>query len=69
MYDVLVLNANANPLKSLAKPIKAFLASSVVNNGVSAALNIVPMLSNEAAKQKYLVMKLLLFNNHDYDYD
>lgn len=37
MYEVLVLKAYANPLKSLAKPIKAFFASSAANNGVSAA--------------------------------
>lgn len=50
MYDVFVLKANANPLKSLANPIKAFLVSSVANNGLSAELSKLPMFSKEAIK-------------------
>jgi hypothetical protein len=51
MYDVLVLNEKARPLKSLAKPIKAFLASSGANIGPSAAVSIVPIFSKEAKKE------------------
>lgn len=50
MYDVFVLNENARPLRSLASPIRAFLASSAANNGVSAEASNVPILSKEAKK-------------------
>lgn len=53
MYDVLVLNENARPRRSLASPIRAFLASSAANNGVSAEASNVPILSNEAGNQTY----------------
>lgn len=48
IYDVFVLNEKAKPLKSRAKPINAFLASSVANNGLSAAANKLPILSKAA---------------------
>lgn len=54
MYEVFVLKANANPRRSLVKPIKAFLASSAANNGVSADASIVPMLSKEAEKHSFI---------------
>lgn len=48
MYEDFVLNANASPLKSRARPMRAFLASSAAKRGVSADANIVPIDSNEA---------------------
>lgn len=51
MYDGLVLKAKARPRKSLAKPIRAFLASSAANIGVSAKANIEPIDSNAAEKE------------------
>lgn len=50
MYDVFVLKEKAKPLKSLAKPISAFFASSEANIGPSAAVNKVPIFSNAAKK-------------------
>lgn len=48
MYEVFVLKEKAKPLKSLAKPIRAFFASSAANNGVSADASKLPMLSKDA---------------------
>lgn len=48
IYDVLVLKENARPLRSLAKPMRAFFDSSVANIGDSDAANNWPMLSNAA---------------------
>lgn len=43
-----MLNAKARPRKSLAKPIKAFFASSDENNGPSDVVNMDAMFSKEA---------------------
>lgn len=51
MYEDLVLNANAKPRKSRAKPMSAFFASSAANTGVSADASMVPIDSNDAAKE------------------
>lgn len=55
MYDVFVLKAYARPLKSLAKPIKAFFASSLAKRGLSAELNNVPIFPNAAESNKITV--------------
>lgn len=53
MYDVFVFKANANPLKSRANPINAFLASFSAKTGVLAVASMVPIFS-KAAKNRLI---------------
>lgn len=52
MYEIFVLNANASPRMSRARPMRAFFASSAASNGVSADASIVPTDSNVAVRIK-----------------